>query len=77
MSEPADVHTASFEFEAGPIRTSASARISTQGILAAGAAVGIILLAAAPVVWAATSPARKRAALGRAVERVGQKRLAE
>ena len=77
MSEPSDIHTASFEFEAGPVRTSASARISTRGILATGAAVGIILLAVAPVVWAATSPARKRAALGRAVEHAAQKRLAE
>lgn len=70
MSEPTDIHTASFEFVAGPIRTSASARISTGGLLATGAAVAIILLAVAPVVWAATSPARKRAALGQTTRRI-------
>lgn len=77
MSEPSDVHTASFEFVAGPIRTSASAKISTRGLLATGAAVAIILLAVAPVVWAATSPARRRAGQGRDTGRIPQKRAAD
>lgn len=65
MSDPSEVHTAAFEFVAGPIRTSASAKISTQGLLATGAMVAVIILAVAPVVWAATSPARRRAERGR------------
>jgi len=77
MCEPADVHSASFEFVAGPIRTSASARISTRGLPATVAAVAIILLAPPPVAWAAASPARKRAALGQAAGRIDQKRFAE
>lgn len=77
MSEPSDVHTASFEFVAGPIRTRASTKISTRGLLATGVAVGIIVLAAAPLVWAATSPARKRAEQGRDAGKVAQKRSAD
>lgn len=61
-NEPPNVHTASFEFALGPMRTSASAKMSTGGLLATGAMVAMILLAVAPVVWAATSPARRRAA---------------
>ncbi len=73
MSEPPDVHTASFEFALGPMRTSASAKITNGGLVATGAMVALILLAAAPLVWAATSPARKRAGQGR----IAQKRSAE
>lgn len=65
MSEPTNVHTASFEFEAGPFRTRASAKISTGGLLATGVAVAVVILAVAPLVWAATSPARRRAEAGR------------
>jgi hypothetical protein len=77
MSEPSEVHTASFEFVAGPIRTSASAKISTKGMLATGAMVAMIILAVAPVVWAATSPARRRAQQGRDAGRIAQKRDAD
>ena len=77
MSEPSNIHTASFEFVAGPIRTSASAKISTGGLLATGAAVALIILAVAPVVWSATSPARKRAKHAESAARIAQKSPAQ
>ncbi|MEQ1609457.1 MAG: hypothetical protein ABL956_10905 [Hyphomonadaceae bacterium] len=62
-----NVHRAVASFEAGPIRSRAEVHITTGGLLAVGALVGMILLSVAPVVWAATSPARKRAANRREV----------
>lgn len=73
MSEPRDVHTASAEFSAGPIRWSASAKITSGGLVATGVLVALVILSVAPVVWAATSPARKRAEQGR----IAQKRPVE
>ena len=61
LSETPRVHTATYEFEAGPIRTRASASITTGGLLAVGAVVAMILLSVVPIVWAAKGPARIRA----------------
>jgi hypothetical protein len=36
MSERPDIHIAAFEFVAGPIRTGATAKTSTRGLLARG-----------------------------------------
>lgn len=57
LSNPPQVHTATYEFEAGPIRSRASASITTGGLLA----VAAILLAVVPIILAATAPARLRA----------------
>lgn len=77
MSEPPNVHTASAEFQAGPIRWSASAKITSGGLVATGVLVALVVLSVAPVVWAATSPARKRAENGQDARRIAQKRSAE
>ena len=77
MSEPPNVHTASVEFSAGPIRYSASAKITSGGLVATGVLVALVVLSVAPVVWAATSPARKRAEHGQATGRIAQKRSTE
>ena len=61
LNETPQVHNATYEFEAGPIRLRASASITTGGLLAVGAAVAVILLSVAPIVWAAKGPARIRA----------------
>jgi hypothetical protein len=57
LNDTPQVHRAMYEFEAGPIRSRASASITTGGMLA----VAVILLSIVPIVWAATGPARIRA----------------
>ena len=57
-------HHASFSFEAGPLRSRAEVTITTSGLLAIGALVSGIILSVAPLVWTATSAARKRAEHG-------------
>jgi hypothetical protein len=45
----------------GAFKASSRAEIGTDGLLAVTALVGVILLGTAGIVWAATSPARRRA----------------
>ena len=46
------VHAAAAEFAIGPVRYAASARITTNGLLAVGAAASGVLLSIAVLVWA-------------------------
>lgn len=57
-------HHATLSFEAGPVRSRAEVSITTGGLLAIGALVSGIILSVAPLVWTATSVARKRAERG-------------
>lgn len=54
-------HVAEAKVRIGAFKASSRAEIGTDGLLAVTALVGVILLGTAGIVWAATSPARRRA----------------
>jgi hypothetical protein len=63
--EPPRRHRAEADVKLGGFSATAKIDIGTSGLLAVGGLVGVILGGTAAIVWAATGPARRRAARGR------------
>jgi hypothetical protein len=63
--EPPQRHRAKAELKLGGFCAKAKIDIGTRGLLAVTGLVGVILGGTAAIVWAATGPGRRRAALGR------------
>jgi hypothetical protein len=57
-------HVAVFDAHFGSVKLKSRLSVSTGGLLAISALVGVILAGTAGIVWVATAPARQRAAKG-------------